>query len=147
MTNNGWEVNDPTADLPNPAEEEYHGSAYIKTNCGKIDFSFMPNATKNGSELRGVTFYSDYLTDTNVSVAGVSMDTTIEEAKQNLPIVVDNSSGYGGGPKEVIPECETFLLDDHVEILIHEGTKFDSGDWKQVPYMSVEKTFYHMRNK
>ncbi len=123
MDKHDWTFIDDEDEFPH--DDQYWGSGYIKTNCGKVDFSFMANEDETGSELRGVTFFAS---DTNgkISCQGITNSTKREEVDKALEL--ESESEY----------CLSYYLDDYLTINMRDL-------WKGKYDIHVDREMYRMR--
>ena len=111
-------------DLPNESKGDYDGECYLDTNCGRVLIRFMPNEDETFSVLRYVRF-----DQTNISIAGISINTPFEAVKEVLEI------------EHVGDYSIAFYLDDYLFINYVDDNYLNEG----YDTICVERKFFHMR--
>lgn len=94
VTDNNWKIVSDKDDAPSDAN--FHGDVEVETNCGVVQFNFMPDAYDTYSVLEGVNIDYDILTD-KVSICGVSCTSKLADLDKALKAELsdsDNSKAY-----------------------------------------------------
>lgn len=81
VTDNNWKIVSDKDDAPSDAN--FHGDVEVETNCGVVQFNFMPDAYDTYSVLESVNIDYDLLTD-NVNICGVSCTSKLADLDKAL---------------------------------------------------------------
>lgn len=111
VSDNHWKI---VSEEKAPSEENLSGRVNVRTNCGEVQFCFMPDAYDTESVLRDVNIDYDLLTK-KVSFCGISSNTKLEDMDKVLE--VESTSG----------DSKTYYLDEYLVITMmdRDDDKFD----------------------
>ena len=84
VTDNNWKIVSDKDDAPSDAN--FYGDVEVETNCGVVQFNFMPDAYDTYSVLEGVNIDYDILTD-KVSICCVSCTSKLADLDNNMDII------------------------------------------------------------
>ena len=92
VTDNNWKI---TSEEDAPNSDNLHGDVEVETNCGVVQFNFMPDAYDTKSVLKGVNIDYDILTD-NVNICGISCTSKLADLENTLETEneTDTSKSY-----------------------------------------------------
>ncbi|MBQ2982453.1 MAG: hypothetical protein IJD58_10095 [Lachnospiraceae bacterium] len=113
VTDNNWKIVSDKDDAPSDAN--FHGDVEVETNCGVVQFNFMPDAYDTYSVLEGVNIDYDILTD-KVSICGVSCTSKLADLDKALKAELSDSE-----------TSKSYHIDDYltVRMINRDDDKFD----------------------
>lgn len=98
-----------------PSSSNFHGSAEVETNCGIVQFNFMPDAYDTHSVLEGVNIDYDILTD-KVNICGISCNSKLADLDKVLEAEISDST-----------DSKSYYIDEYllVRMMNRDDDKFD----------------------